>query len=1028
MNSSEMCNGAPSVTNGGESTLHPHDTKTVSPEMLYKLSKKIAQLTKVIYSLNTRNDDLALDMENMREVYEDKISQAHEEIQKLLDPHHQPTTNGAAPNSSKPESLSSNETLRKELNKTKNTLKNMEAKMAEREEENRQMIESLNIRGEGSNHLTNGQSVSSTSSSTLNQEESNTLITTLNEKVNQLIKEKTDLIRKIDRKDVLNENLKLERESLQKELKELTGSVSSLNLELSAARVELSYKKNNTDDQEDNEFTDELIRRIEELTANKENLVSQLEESLIFQTTQGTQIEGQIQTISELTNGLDKEHKITEELNSELLRMQNERKENEIDSATIVERATKELATQYEMTLDDSKKFYEQEIIDIQESLRSSEDLVQDLKESSERMNQSIKTRDEEIDSLRSELSQIKAESEIAIREIKELTLAECQERLSETEKSAEERVNLLQLNMDQRIEELQTNLKEMTSTGEEVKLKLLESEGLGVAKENEYKERIQQLEEALEQALTEREEILLAAGDEIQNEKDIALEIEQRLMDDFEWKLREIEREHRHKLDELKIEGENQIRTANDAYNRTKDESFTKMSIDLHRNMEEKLKAERSSIKSNYEEQSIRDKEASFAKAKMEFEREKRTLENSFSEERTRLEREIRALKRKVDDFPNEISRATHSLKIEYENKEQEANRRLSRFQDKSKKDLEELQSSLNDELSRTSAEYKGKISELESRLRASDGHRVDSIFKVREDIEVEFSEKMETLRDMYLGEVENERMKVEELRSKLSESHDRIRSQSETNYTEIDELNAYIASREEEHETKINELLTRLQEQTTLAVRLQEEIDEYEWFVEDEEGNLTERNPNERPPSALKVRPPSTKPYDRNKGSSTLSLNKIESVRSTSSRLDLSEDEKEEEVPSLSSHSSKDISNHYNSIQTELVKEEEEEEYDMEDEREEEEVEPPPLQEFDPSSTQNTKRELSQPPALSKTSSASSVSYSSAASDNHQHHHQHVPQHSYPEKDLNKSSTQQIHHTTNQKKQGKRSHCAQQ
>ena len=30
----------------------------VTPDMLYKLSKKIAQLTKVIYSLNTRNDDL----------------------------------------------------------------------------------------------------------------------------------------------------------------------------------------------------------------------------------------------------------------------------------------------------------------------------------------------------------------------------------------------------------------------------------------------------------------------------------------------------------------------------------------------------------------------------------------------------------------------------------------------------------------------------------------------------------------------------------------------------------------------------------------------------------------------------------------------------------------------------------------------------------------------------------------------------------------------------------------------------------
>jgi hypothetical protein len=34
----------------------------VTPDMLYKLSKKIAQLTKVIYSLNTKNDDLEMDL------------------------------------------------------------------------------------------------------------------------------------------------------------------------------------------------------------------------------------------------------------------------------------------------------------------------------------------------------------------------------------------------------------------------------------------------------------------------------------------------------------------------------------------------------------------------------------------------------------------------------------------------------------------------------------------------------------------------------------------------------------------------------------------------------------------------------------------------------------------------------------------------------------------------------------------------------------------------------------------------------
>ena len=46
---------------------------TVTPDMLYKLSKKIAQLTKVIYSLNTRNDDLEVDLEAVRHSCEEKL-------------------------------------------------------------------------------------------------------------------------------------------------------------------------------------------------------------------------------------------------------------------------------------------------------------------------------------------------------------------------------------------------------------------------------------------------------------------------------------------------------------------------------------------------------------------------------------------------------------------------------------------------------------------------------------------------------------------------------------------------------------------------------------------------------------------------------------------------------------------------------------------------------------------------------------------------------------------------------------------
>ena len=56
-----------------ENLLPPAPTVVVTPDTLYKLSKKIAQLTKVIYSLNTRNDDLEVDLVDVRNSYEEKL-------------------------------------------------------------------------------------------------------------------------------------------------------------------------------------------------------------------------------------------------------------------------------------------------------------------------------------------------------------------------------------------------------------------------------------------------------------------------------------------------------------------------------------------------------------------------------------------------------------------------------------------------------------------------------------------------------------------------------------------------------------------------------------------------------------------------------------------------------------------------------------------------------------------------------------------------------------------------------------------
>ena len=63
--------------------------------------------------------------------------------------------------------------------------------------------------------------------------------------------------------------------------------------------------------------------------------------------------------------------------------------------------------------------------------------------------------------------------------------------------------------------------------------------------------DRVKQLEDALEVAARERQEILEAAEKEIEYHRSIAAELETSMINDFEWKLHEIESEYNRKLKE---------------------------------------------------------------------------------------------------------------------------------------------------------------------------------------------------------------------------------------------------------------------------------------------------------------------------------------------------------------------------------------------------------------------------------------------------------------------------------------------
>ncbi len=118
----------------------------VSPEMLFKISKKIAQLTKVIYSLNTHNDDLELELESLRAARANSAMSGSDseksvpttpEATTVLGNQH-PLADSASAKKRTAENGDSE--TRKELRRAKHIMRQLEAKMKAMEEENERRI------------------------------------------------------------------------------------------------------------------------------------------------------------------------------------------------------------------------------------------------------------------------------------------------------------------------------------------------------------------------------------------------------------------------------------------------------------------------------------------------------------------------------------------------------------------------------------------------------------------------------------------------------------------------------------------------------------------------------------------------------------------------------------------------------------------------------------------------------------------------------------------------------------------------
>ena len=710
----------------------------------------------------------------------------------------------------------------------------------------------------------------------------------------------------MDRYDVINESLRLETETLKSEVQEISGEKNKLQLELSAARIQMNYDKevkgnivhidqtdNKTTVQADqaDKFADELLDKIEKLTEEKALISKALEEATsnrleapeTSQRDQGEQTDDDVleAEMSECQECKMKSGQITS-LESQVEKLREEKLHYESASAKQQEELTKakleEVEAAEQERLRSERREWEEKV----------EHCKNELQQVRAEHAQELEDAQRKCLELESRLGQVEA--------ARESLLGQKQSLCKELSDGAEATLQL-KVDMGQNAEKLyavEERCKGIEKERDDLKRRCKEFEArLDVlsrserAAEKDASEKLGQLEKALEEALVEREEILEAAEKEIDNHKTIALETEQKMMDDFEWKLREIEGDYRDKIKTLEESVEAKVSKAKEELIREKDEEFTRISINMRREMDDKIRMERNALNSALEAQFKGQKDKAVELYRLEKDHEVRILQKSWETEQQRLNREIAKMQRKVDNLPDQVEAATRTLKAECATRVADEQRKVSQVERECQAENDRIRLEMSAQMRRLQTQCDEKIAEFEAKLEAAHGNRMSSMFQMKEEVEVEFSDRMEQLRDMYRREMEVLGQKLEQEQSRASQVEQTLRHQIQDKQTEIDDLNAYYTQREEDLEAKINDLLTRLQDQTALAVKLQAEIDDYEWYEEPDPVLLEQGGQNSdlqsRPPSSRSQhrnsRPPSTKPLEQHKCTGTESITEEDS-----------------------------------------------------------------------------------------------------------------------------------------------------
>ena len=132
----------------------------------------------------------------------------------------------------------------------------------------------------------------------------------------------------------------------------------------------------------------------------------------------------------------------------------------------------------------------------------------------------------------------------------------------------------------------------------------------------------------------------------------------------------------------------------------------------------------------------------------------------------------------------------------------------------EKYQEDFEKMKEEMEGKLNRLRAEHSDKVDEYETRLSNLMSGKVDTIFQMKEEVESEFGDRMENLREIYRKEISQQQESYVKDLAKWKSLENLLNNKLGDKKQEVDDNITYYSQREAEYDIKIDELMTRLQE----------------------------------------------------------------------------------------------------------------------------------------------------------------------------------------------------------------------